>query len=134
MSLIDLIRKRSPAPTATVIPATFATQPSEEDGTVAKVATVAVANPEDGPVSMLNAYARSFASHPWDLCRPSSSEHPKHECVRCGDCQHFVPDPINPPGGIGKCAITGDGSRGLLYPFKYRECGDFTERVTRIVE
>ena len=89
---------------------------------------------DDGPVLMLACFAMSFASRPWDLRHPSSSAHPERESVRCGDCQHFVADSINPPGGIGNCAIAGEGSRGLLYPFKYHECGDFTERVTRVFE
>ena len=114
---------------------------------------------DDGPVSMLAAYARSFASHPWDLRapfkeletpppgpdrtdrspsvsivgkgvgqHPNSSLQPEPQNVRCGDCQHFTPDLINPEAGIGNCAIAGEGSRDLLYPFKYHECGDFAER------
>ena len=83
---------------------------------------------DDGPVLMLACFAMSFASRPWDLRHPSSSAHPERESVRCGDCQHFVADSINPPGGIGNCAIAGEGSRGLLYPFKYHECGEFAER------
>lgn len=46
MSLVDLIRKRT-ANIATAIPAIPATEPREEAGTIARIATVAVANPTE---------------------------------------------------------------------------------------
>lgn len=46
MSLADLIRKRDTGNLATAIPAISATQPKGEAGTVARIATVAVANPK----------------------------------------------------------------------------------------
>ena len=48
MSLSNLIRKREPKEFATAIPATFATQLGERAATVARIATVAVANPPEG--------------------------------------------------------------------------------------
>lgn len=45
MSLADLIRKRSTLPVATAIPAIPATNQAEIVGTVAKIATIAVAKP-----------------------------------------------------------------------------------------
>ena len=45
MSLADLIRKGGNLHVATATSATSATQPGESRGTVARVATVAVANP-----------------------------------------------------------------------------------------
>jgi len=47
MSLTSLIRKKASATTATAIPAIFATQSGEISGTVARIATVAVANAAD---------------------------------------------------------------------------------------
>jgi hypothetical protein len=44
MTLSALIRKRDPGKVATAIPAIFATQPVEVAATVARIATVAVAN------------------------------------------------------------------------------------------
>ena len=44
--LTDLIRKRKPREVATAIPATSATNEGEKRGKIAKIATVAVANPQ----------------------------------------------------------------------------------------
>ena len=48
--------------------------------------------------------------------------------VACGDCRHFSPDPIG-CGGIGSCAIGGEGVGGRLplYPGARRLCRDFEE-------
>lgn len=54
MSLASLIRKRSTSPLATATPATFATQQAKTGGTVARVATVAVANPTDGQAAIIS--------------------------------------------------------------------------------
>ena len=48
MTLSSLIRKRDTGSIATAIPAISATQPKEEAATVARIATVAVANPKQG--------------------------------------------------------------------------------------
>lgn len=48
MSLADLIRKRDTGNLATAIPAIPATQPKGEAATVARIATIAVANPTEG--------------------------------------------------------------------------------------
>lgn len=50
--------------------------------------------------------------------------------VRCGDCLHFTPDAVNPPQGVGRCALTLtglppaplNGSYGVPYPFTPRTC------------
>jgi len=47
VSIANLIRKRTPGESATAIPAIFATQPKGEAVTVARIATVAVANPKE---------------------------------------------------------------------------------------
>ena len=51
--------------------------------------------------------------------------------VRCGQCTHFIRDPVNPPGGIGTCAVAGEGAAGfVMYPHKPRVCGDFAATET----
>ena len=46
--------------------------------------------------------------------------------VRCGACQHFIRDQINPPGGMGDCAVNGESSRkSLIHPFTQTHCKDF---------
>lgn len=52
MSLANLIRKREPKAFATATPATFATQLGERAATVARVATVAVANSPEGKTAI----------------------------------------------------------------------------------
>ena len=70
-----------------------------------------------------------FGGHP-----RGPQAHSEPLTVQCGNCKSFIADLINPKAGIGNCAIAGEGSRGLLYPFKYHGCGDFAERATHVVE
>lgn len=52
--------------------------------------------------------------------------------VRCGNCVHFIPDPINPPAGIGDCdAKAWRPNRGMppQYPMVPRRCEVFEERA-----
>jgi hypothetical protein len=53
MRLSDLIRKRDSRKVATAIPAIAATQPGETTETVARIATVAVANPTEAKTDIL---------------------------------------------------------------------------------
>ena len=55
MTLSALIRKRDTGSLATAIPAISATQPKGEAATVARIATVAVANPKEGQPVPLTA-------------------------------------------------------------------------------
>jgi hypothetical protein len=52
VTLSNLIRKRDTGNLATAIPAISATQPKGEAGTVARIATVAVANPKEGQTAL----------------------------------------------------------------------------------
>ena len=89
---------------ATATPATFATleaKTEEKRPTVANVATVAVAKGE-----------REVSAQP----------------IRCGNCQHFQRDHINPAQGAGRCSA-GENPR-YPYPLKNRNCNRYavTER------
>ena len=53
MTLSSLIRKRDTGSLATAIPAIPATQQGQSEGTVARIATVAVANPKEGQPAKL---------------------------------------------------------------------------------
>ena len=55
MTLSALIRKRDTGSLATAIPAISATQPKGEAGTVARIATVAVAKPDEQKTMLLTA-------------------------------------------------------------------------------
>ena len=76
-------------------------------------------------LAVLRAYAPHFAEglRSGRLTVPEPAR-PVH--VRCGQCAHFVRDPVNPLGGIGTCAISGEGAAGfVMYPNRQRVCGDF---------
>lgn len=50
--------------------------------------------------------------------------------VACAGCEHFLPDSVNPAGGIGKCTVGHDGLPGepLMYPSAKRQCAEFNPR------
>ena len=51
--------------------------------------------------------------------------------VRCGECQHFCPDPAG-CGGIGRCTADGEGTKAFalpLYPKAQRHCRDFKSQA-----
>ena len=81
-------------------------------------------------LEILRAYAPHFAeglvSGRLAVPEPIGPVH-----VRCGQCTHFVRDPVNPPAGIGTCAVAGEGAADfVLYPCKPRVCGDFAAAET----
>ena len=79
----------------------------------------------DTTVEVLKAYAPLFAEG-LSGGRLTVSTRPEPTLVRCENCRYFIPDLINPAGGIGNCAIKDEGTRGSLpYPFKRRYCKDF---------
>jgi hypothetical protein len=59
MTLAALIRKRQTEKVATAIPAIPATQPGEKAGTVAGIATVAVANPTEPETAPMSSRERN---------------------------------------------------------------------------
>ena len=68
MTFTALIRKRDSVNLATAIPATSATQPMRPAGTVARIATVAVANPKEeqtAPPAKVGTGGTSTASRWW---------------------------------------------------------------------
>ena len=56
MTLAALIQKRKPGSIATAIPAIFATDNNMKAGTVARIATIAVANPKAEAVDVVGYY------------------------------------------------------------------------------
>ena len=74
MTLSALIRKRETGSFATAIPAISATQPKGEAGTVARIATVAVANPKEeknAPPAKVGAGDTATASRWWLIHFPN---------------------------------------------------------------
>jgi hypothetical protein len=73
VTLSSLIRKRDTGNLATAIPAISATQPKREAGTVARIATVAVANPKEektAPPAKVGAGDTATASRWWLIHYP----------------------------------------------------------------
>jgi hypothetical protein len=57
--------------------------------------------------------------------------HPSPVAASCGICAHFQRDPINPPGGMGRCLINAPESRrpGTLWPTGAVECTSFATQA-----
>lgn len=51
---------------------------------------------------------------------------PVRSVATCGECQHFTPDPINPPAGMGQCSK----GHGMWHAGVARHCADF-KRIAR---
>lgn len=47
--------------------------------------------------------------------------------VRCDTCKHFVPNHINPTGGLGDCAIDAPASAALCWPWRETRCADWRD-------
>jgi hypothetical protein len=69
--------------------------------------------------------------------RPVSG--PAMGTVHCRDCQHFTPDAINPPEGVGLCGATltglppkGQRGYGCCYPSSPRACPNFQQKEPTI--
>lgn len=73
-----------------------------------------------------------------DGCSIEDADRLAFELVQCRDCRHYRPDAINPPAGMGTCAVNADrrsvnahSGRGIGYPpwpAAVRICGSFTPR------
>lgn len=88
MTLSALIRKRGTGSLATAIPAISATQPKVEAGTVARIATVAVANPKEektAPPAKVGAGDTATASRWWLIHYPDRDP---AEIVCCPEATH----------------------------------------------
>lgn len=65
-----------------------------------------------GPVLLWVGAPAELIACPWCARRKAGQSIPR-PLVRCDDCTHFVPDPINPAGGTGVC--------GLALPYRSGE-------------
>lgn len=152
MTLAALIRKRESGKAATAIPAIPATQPKGEGVTVAKIATVAVANPTEAETASMTAEEekaiRAWLAHieetdpeiiaeVMDKCQREgearayflrrSKEVPKPNPLRvahCGDCTHF--ERIEHPH-LGHCAKGEPEAIAGLWDSDRRYCEQYQE-------
>jgi len=78
-----------------------------------------------GPVWLWEGCPPRVKACPWCFRRKAGRAF-KRPPVECGQCLHFVPDPINPPGGGGDCGLGLAYRRGepLRFPFAKRQCGE----------
>ena len=78
-----------------------------------------------GPVWLWEGCPPRVKACPWCF-RRSAGRTFKRPPVECGECRHFLPDAINPPGGAGACGLGIAYRRGepIRYPFAARECGE----------
>jgi hypothetical protein len=63
---------------------------------------------------------------PWCAVRKAGGYIPRPS-VTCGDCQHFTPDVLNPPAGMGICA----NGHGTHYPMTTRRCAEFSNSARK---
>lgn len=82
-----------------------------------------------GPVWLWPGVPTALTACPWCARRRAGRPIPRPP-VRCGDCSHFVPDPINASAGTGSCGVGlpyQAGERGR-YPFTARYCSSHCSR------
>lgn len=72
-----------------------------------------------GPVWLWPDAARVRAC-PWCFRRKAGKRIPRPP-VRCGDCVHYLPDPLNPDAGMGGCAL---GAGRAYWPMRQHPCAD----------
>ena len=68
----------------------------------------------------------TFVSCPWCRNRVSGDPIPRPP-VACRECRHWHPDKLNPPGGLGSCAIHAPEDRleGAWWPRGEIICADW---------
>ena len=72
---------------------------------------------------VVNGWPRALGC-PWCFIRKAGGYIPLPH-VACGTCEHFTPDRINPPAGIGRCAC------GPHYPMQQPACGMYRPVITK---
>jgi hypothetical protein len=67
----------------------------------------------------VGGWARALGC-PWCFVRKAGGFIPRPS-IACGDCQHFTPDTINPPAGMGTCT----SGHGMHYPMTAHRCAAY---------
>lgn len=102
----------------------------ETDPTVrAEILNRAAAEPEALALYLRLALAAGVAT---DAPPPDAPTDPAPG-ASCGRCRHFQPDPINPPGGLGRCLSDAPASRapGSCWPRGAIRCGAYEAAPAR---
>lgn len=82
-----------------------------------------------GPVWLWPSAPDRLQACPWCASRRNGVSIPRPR-VRCEQCKHYEPDPINPPAGVGDCLVgAGAQQRRSLWPGVDRQCGAFRSKT-----
>ena len=105
MLLSALLHKKRLENVATAIPAISATEPPKrEAATVARIATVAIANPSSEKLEKntqaITRKTRSLVATAIPAISATAIQR-----VRCCDCSHFAKDKIGSGLGVGDCLV-----------------------------
>lgn len=73
-----------------------------------------------GPVYLWPGAPVRLKACPWCFRRKAGKTIPRPR-VKCGDCLHYQPDPINPAAGMGACSL---GAARAYWPTKLHHCAD----------
>ena len=77
-----------------------------------------------GPVLLWPDCPPRVKACPWCARRKAGKVIPR-PLVACGDCRHYLPDTVNPPAGMGGCAL---GPGRAYWPMKRHRCADWRAR------
>ena len=77
-----------------------------------------------GPVLLWPTCPAVVKACPWCFRRKAGKVIPR-PLVACGDCRHYLPDTVNPPAGMGGCAL---GPGRAYWPMKRHRCADWRAR------
>lgn len=125
MLLSTLLHKKPLARVATAIPAISATEPPKrEAATVARIATVAIANPSSEKQEKITPEIINKPLANVATAIPATFATGKR--VKCCDCKHFERDKIGSGLGIGDClAGQAEHQVTLLWAGLERRCGEW---------
>lgn len=73
-----------------------------------------------GPVWLWQGSPSSVIGCPWCFRRKAGKVLPRPK-VTCGDCIHYLPDPLNPQAGMGGCEL---GATRAYWPMKRHRCSE----------
>lgn len=86
-----------------------------------------------GPVWLWEGCPPRLKACPWCFRRKAGRAF-QRPLVACGDCRHFLPDPINPADGAGACGLGRPYRKGEIgrWPGAQRECDGYRPRTGEV--
>lgn len=80
-----------------------------------------------GPVWLWQGAPARVIACPWCFRRKAGKVLPRPQ-VTCGDCIHYLPDPLNPQAGMGGCAL---GAARAYWPMRRHRCAEHVPTENR---